>query len=95
MLIFCSVEAVILIFQRRPALVQLDRIIRIRAVLDRTGLSRATLYRKMQKDTFPKRISINDACAGCRDSEVNKWIEDPVCWRPDKSLEKSRISMSA
>ncbi|WP_365999522.1 AlpA family phage regulatory protein [uncultured Agrobacterium sp.] len=31
-----------------------DRILRLNAVLDRTGLSRATLYRKIQGGTFPR-----------------------------------------
>ncbi|WP_066826528.1 helix-turn-helix transcriptional regulator [Sphingomonas mali] len=32
-----------------------DRILRLNAVLDRTGLSRSTLYRKVQTGTFPKQ----------------------------------------
>ena len=41
-----------------------DRILRIRAVLDRTGLSRSTLYRKIQSGTFPKQVQISTRCAG-------------------------------
>ena len=40
-----------------------DRILRTRSVLDRTGLSRATLYRKMQQGTFPRQIAISTRCA--------------------------------
>lgn len=32
-----------------------DRILRIKTVLERTGLSRSTMYRKMQDGTFPQR----------------------------------------
>jgi len=35
-----------------------DRILRLNAVLDRTGLSRATLYRKIQNGTFPRQVRI-------------------------------------
>lgn len=40
-----------------------DRIIRLRTVLDRTGLSRSTVYRKIAEGTFPSqiRISVNGA----------------------------------
>lgn len=31
-----------------------DRILRIKTVLERTGLSRSTMYRKTQNGTFPK-----------------------------------------
>ena len=33
-----------------------DRIIRLRTVLHRTGLSRSTLYRKMLEGTFPATV---------------------------------------
>jgi len=47
-----------------------DRILRIRSVLDRTGLSWATLYRKMQQGTFPRQVAISTRCAGWRESAV-------------------------
>ena len=59
-----------------------DRIVRLKTVLDRTGLSRATIYRKIAEGTFPaqSRISINGA--GWRESDIDCWIADPVAWRP-------------
>ncbi len=58
-----------------------ERILRIRTVLARSGLSRSTLYRKMEKGTFPKQIRISEYCAGWRESELNHWIADPPAWR--------------
>lgn len=55
-----------------------DRILRINAVLDRTGLSRATLYRKMQTGTFPKQIRIATRCAGWRESAVSAWMKNSM-----------------
>ena len=40
-----------------------DRILRLGAVLNRTGLTRSTLYRKMQTGTFPKQVRIATRCA--------------------------------
>ena len=40
----------------------LDRFLRLNTVLERTGLSRATLYRKIQAGTFPKQIRIAERC---------------------------------
>lgn len=55
-----------------------DRILRLRAVLDRTGLSRSTLYRKIQEGTFPKQIRIGIRCAGWRESAVAEWLRNPM-----------------
>jgi prophage regulatory protein len=55
-----------------------DRILRLRSVLDRTGLSRSTLYRKIQQGSFPKQIRIGIRCAGWRESAVNEWLRNPM-----------------
>ncbi|PBC19305.1 MULTISPECIES: AlpA family phage regulatory protein [unclassified Mesorhizobium] len=57
-----------------------DRIIRLRTVLARTGLSRSTIYRKIAEGTFPAQIKISINGAGWRESDVNRWIADPVSW---------------
>ena len=58
-----------------------DRILRIRTVLNRTGLSRSTLYRKMSDGTFPRQVKIGEHSAGWRDSAVNRWLADPPGYR--------------
>ncbi|WP_093451738.1 AlpA family transcriptional regulator [Sphingomonas sp. YR710] len=58
-----------------------ERILRLNAVLDRTGLSPATLYRKVQVGTFPKQIRIALRCAGWRESEVNEWMRNPMFYQ--------------
>jgi prophage regulatory protein len=55
-----------------------DRILRIKTVLERTGLSRSTLYRKIQQGTFPKQVAISTRCAGWRESAVNAWMRNPM-----------------
>jgi prophage regulatory protein len=66
-----------------------DRIIRIRTVLSRTGLSRSTLYRKINEGTFPKQVQISIHGAGWRESAINRWIADPVGWRPESEAKRS------
>ena len=61
-----------------------DRILRLKSVLARTGLSRSTLYRKIREGTFPRQVRISVHGAGWRESAVNLWIADPVAYRdPD------------
>lgn len=60
-----------------------DRILRLNAVLDRTGLSRSTLYRKMEDGTFPRSFKISTRCAGWRESAVEAWMRNPVFYETD------------
>jgi len=43
---------------------QSDRIIRLKTVLARTGLSRSTMYRMIKSGTFPRQIRIGAQGAG-------------------------------
>ncbi|MBL8657247.1 MAG: AlpA family phage regulatory protein [Altererythrobacter sp.] len=55
-----------------------NRILRLNTVLDRTGLSRSTLYRKMSAGAFPKNIKISERCAGWRETAVEDWLRNPI-----------------
>ncbi len=57
-----------------------DRIIRIKTVLDRTGLSRSTLYRKISIGAFPRQLKLGEHSAGWRESSVNEWIRNPMLY---------------
>ncbi len=57
-----------------------ERILRINAVLDRTGLTRSTLYRKVAAGTFPRQVKLSARCAGWQESAVNAWLRNPVCY---------------
>lgn len=55
-----------------------DRILRLNTVLDRTGLSRSTLYRKVENGTFPAQVQIAARCVGWRESAVIEWMRNPI-----------------
>ncbi|WP_338424847.1 helix-turn-helix transcriptional regulator [Sphingopyxis kveilinensis] len=55
-----------------------DRFLRLPAVLSRTGLSRATLYRKIVAGTFPPQRKLAERCCGWRASEVDVWLRNPM-----------------
>ncbi|KGV08388.1 helix-turn-helix transcriptional regulator [Burkholderia pseudomallei] len=61
-----------------PIVRQLDnalRILRIKQLVERTNLSRATLYVLMASDpTFPKKIKLTARSIGFLESEVDAWI---------------------
>lgn len=62
-----------------------DRILRLSTVLDRTGLSRSTLYRKVEQGTFPRQIRIATRCAGWRESAINAWMRNPMFYSVEDS----------
>lgn len=57
---------------------QTDRILRLKAVLNLTGLTRTTLYRRMQEGTFPKNVQISPRCVGWRESAIKDWSRNPM-----------------
>ena len=62
------------------------RMLRIKVVLQRTGLSRATLYRKVADGTFPKQIQLSTRCIGWRESAVDAWLRTPTGFRPSNEI---------
>lgn len=59
-----------------------DRIVRMKTVLARAGLSRSTIYRKIAEGTFPAQVRISINGTGWRESDIDRWIADPASWRP-------------
>jgi prophage regulatory protein len=64
-----------------------DRIIRLRTVLERTGLSRSSIYRKIAEGTFPAQIKISINGAGWHESEITRWVDNPAKWRPKTNFQ--------
>lgn len=62
-----------------------DRILRLKTVLERTGLSRSTLYRKIADGSFPRQIAISTRCAGWRESSVTRWMMSPMFYGVDEN----------
>ncbi|WP_337063624.1 helix-turn-helix transcriptional regulator [Raoultella ornithinolytica] len=50
-------------------------LIRLPEVIKRTGVSRATIYRLINKKSFPSQIKISEKTIAFVESEVNDWIE--------------------
>jgi len=67
-----------------------DRIIRLKTVLARAGLSRSTIYRKIAEGTFPAQVRISVNGAGWRESDIDRWIADPTGWRAPNETTKRR-----
>jgi len=55
----------------------LPRMVRIAEVVNRTGLSRTTIWRKEKTGTFPLRKKLGVGSVGWLESELNDWIIHP------------------
>ena len=54
------------------------RIIKRPAVEAVTGLSRSSIYAKMEDGSFPKSIKLGERCVGWLEHEVQAWVENRV-----------------
>ncbi|WEF25813.1 AlpA family phage regulatory protein [Paracoccus sp. S3-43] len=44
-------------------------------------MSRSTIYRKINEDTFPPQIRISTNGAGWKEFDINRWVTNPAGWR--------------
>lgn len=51
-----------------------EYIIRLRKVIEKTGLSRSTIYNLINSDQFVPKIQISIRAIGFLESEVDAWI---------------------
>lgn len=55
-----------------------DVLIRLEQVVERTTLSRATIYQLISEGRFPKQIQIGPRRVAWRLSDINEWIADRI-----------------
>ena len=54
------------------------KILRRKQVENRTGLSRSTIYLRLQEGTFPKQISLGPRAVGWLENEINEWLAERI-----------------
>lgn len=51
-----------------------DRLLRLKEVMEKTGLGSSTIYRYIQAGTFPAPVKIGGFTARWKQSAVDSWI---------------------
>lgn len=51
---------------------------RLPTVIERTGLSRSTIYKLIADGNFPKPISLGRRAVGWLESDIEGWLEDRI-----------------
>ncbi|WP_394729052.1 helix-turn-helix transcriptional regulator [Altererythrobacter sp. GH1-8] len=59
----------------------MTRFLRLPAVLDRTGLTRATIYEMVDRGDFPRPAKIGARAIAWPEDEVQAWAEDRLAER--------------
>ena len=55
-----------------------QRILRLKDVKDRTGLSRSSIYQKIRLGIFPDRVRLGARSVGWLESSIDQWIAERV-----------------
>lgn len=58
-----------------------DNLLRIPEVRRRTGLSRATIYRRGEEKTFPTKVRLGPKCVAWYESDVDAFVANPTGYR--------------
>ncbi len=53
-------------------------LLRLPAVLSRTGLSRSTVYLRIAEGTFPRQVNLGGRAVGWLSSELETWLAEQV-----------------
>ena len=54
------------------------RFLRLPEVLARTGLSRSTIYVRLDEGRFPRPVSLGGRAVGWIEAEVDEWIRERI-----------------
>jgi len=50
------------------------RIMRLKEVIEKTGLSRSTIYKFISENKFPKQVDLGARSVGWVDTEIEDWL---------------------
>ena len=50
------------------------RILRLAKVIARTGLSKSSIYQRMQEGTFPRQYQLGARAVGWREDDIEEWL---------------------
>ena len=54
----------------------MQKIYRLKNVIEVTGMSRSTIYRLMDQDRFPKPIKLSQRIIGFLEEDIDQWIQE-------------------
>lgn len=64
-----------------------EKFIRLKEVMNRTGLSKPTIYTYMKKGKFPRSINLYARSTAWLESEIDEWINNKIKKRKENNNE--------
>lgn len=62
-----------------------DSLVRLPEVKARTGLSTATIYRKVSRGEFPPKVQLSANVVAWYMSDLDAWVADPMGWQQQRA----------
>ncbi|WP_348521287.1 AlpA family transcriptional regulator [Chromohalobacter sp. 296-RDG] len=62
------------------------KLIRIKDVMDRTGLARSTIYKYISEGKFPKPIKLGTRAVAWVETEIDGWIQASIEERNEEAF---------
>ena len=59
------------------------RFIKMKEVMAKTGLARATIYKYIANNKFPKSVSLGDRAVAWIENEVEEWMLERIAERDE------------
>ena len=60
------------------ATMQSIKILRLKDVIAKTGLSRSTIYELLSAGKFPKPIKLSQRCIGFLEADIDNWLSEKI-----------------
>jgi prophage regulatory protein len=60
----------------KTSMPKVRRFLRLQEVIETTGLSRTTIYRKIAEGGFPPPIKLGERAVGWKDCDVFAWMDE-------------------
>lgn len=57
------------------------KLIKLKAVMECTGLARSTVYKFIAEDRFPKPVKLGSRMVAWVEGEIQEWIQEKVLTR--------------
>lgn len=69
------------------------RLLRLRQVIELTGLKRDTIYRYIRAGQFPRQRRISERASAWREDEIKEWIDSRPVVEPRPEMPQSSDSL--
>lgn len=66
------------------------RIMRLKEVMETTGLGRSSIYKYAQEGSFPKPVSLGGRSSGWVSDEIEEWVVEQIALRDEKLKEEEK-----